>query len=81
MKKTEAPDGMNVRRVHGVIWREYPEPRELWRRTPAILRHFYILLTIGVLLYLLAWFPHWSWQSLDHAAPEKKAPPPAEISP
>ncbi|HEY1865574.1 MAG TPA: hypothetical protein VGG55_00790 [Candidatus Acidoferrales bacterium] len=72
---------MNVRRVHGAIWREYPEPRELWRRTPAILRHFYVITTIGVLLYLLGWFPHWSWKSLDQAAPEKQNVPAAETPP
>ncbi len=80
MKKPEANEDMNVRRVHGVIWREYPEPRELWRRTPAILRHFYVVLTIAVLLYLIGWFPRWSWKALDHAAPEETSAPALDTS-
>jgi hypothetical protein len=80
MKKPEAYEDMDVRRVHGAIWREYPEPRELWWRTPALLRHFYVILTIGVTLYFIGWFPRWSWKALDQGSRERAGAPAAENS-
>jgi hypothetical protein len=80
-EKNEPNEDMNVRRVHGIIWREYPEPRELWRRTPKILRHFYVIMAIWLILYLIGWFPHWSWKNLDHAAPQTAQPAAAPTAP
>ena len=42
----EPGEDMNVRTVHGALWRELAEPIERWRRTPWYLRHFYAIMAI-----------------------------------
>lgn len=56
MKIPEPDDSreeMNVRQVHGAIWREFSEPIEMWRRAPWYLKHSYVIMLIFALVYLL----------------------------
>ncbi len=56
---------MNVRHVHAGIWREFAEPREIWRRTPWVLRHFYSVLFIWLIVYLFAQMGDWKWSEYE----------------
>jgi len=49
----EPGEDMNVRTVHGALWRELAEPIERWRRTPWYLRHFYAIMAILAFLYIV----------------------------
>ena len=85
--KPERGEDMNVRHVHAAIWREFAEPREMWRRTPWYLRHLYACLFIWLVLYLTAWMGQWDWNEYEesgfyrsareHARPLPATPPPA----
>lgn len=50
---------MNVRLVHGAIWREFAEPIETWRRAPWYLRHGFVMMLIASLVYLLIQVYDW----------------------
>ena len=50
MKKNDPGEDLNVRKVHGQILREHSEPKELLKRIPAWLKHFY-----AVLSFWFAW--------------------------
>jgi hypothetical protein len=56
---------MNVRHVHAAIWREESEPAEVARRTPAVLKHFYFIMLLWLILYLLGWFPPLDWNEYE----------------
>jgi len=58
-------ESMNVREVHDVIVRELPEPRELYKKVPWYLRHFYAILIIGTLIYLAALAGKFNWKDFD----------------
>ena len=53
-------EDMNVRVVHGAIWREFAEPIEAWRRTPWYLRHFYAVMAIVAIIYLVGQVFDWN---------------------
>jgi hypothetical protein len=55
----DSGEDMNVRLVHGAIWREFAEPIEAWRRAPWYLRHSYVMMLIGALVYLLIQVYDW----------------------
>lgn len=62
MKTPEPQDpgeDMNVRVVHGAIWREFAEPIEVWRRAPWYLKHSYVMMLIGALVYLIIQVYDW----------------------
>lgn len=56
---------MNVRAVHGALWRELAEPIERWRRTPWYLRHFYAVMAILALIYLVLQVFDWNEYEVD----------------
>ncbi len=58
-------ESMNVRAVHHAIIRELPEPKELYKNVPWYLRHFYAVLLIGGILYLLILAGQFDWQAMD----------------
>lgn len=58
-------EDMNVRHVHAAIWRETSEPAEVVRRTPAVLKHFYFIMLVWLILYLLSWFPPLNWNEYE----------------
>jgi len=58
---------MNVRHVHAAIWRELPEPSEIWRRTPWYLRHFYFISFMWLVLYLIAQMGGWNWNEYEES--------------
>lgn len=63
MKTPEPQDpgeDMNVRVVHGAIWREFAEPIEVWRRAPWYLKHSYVIMLICALVYLLIQVFDWN---------------------
>jgi hypothetical protein len=60
-------EDMNVRHVHAAIWREESEPAEVVRRTPAVLKHFYFIMLIWLILYLLSWFPPLNWNEYEES--------------
>lgn len=43
---------MDVRKVHGALWRELEEPMELFRRTPWYIKHTFLLLFWVAIIYL-----------------------------
>ncbi len=77
---------MNVRHVHAAIWREEAEPTEFVNRLPAVLRHFYFIMFLWMLFYLVTWMGHWNWneyeasgidrinRDLAHSKPVERAP-------
>lgn len=56
----EAGEDMNVRIVHGALWRELAEPIEHWRRTPWYLRHFYAIMALLAIFYLVQQVFDWN---------------------
>ena len=64
-------EDMNVRHVHAAIWREEAEPAELFRRTPVVLRHFYFIMFVWLLFYLMTWMGKWKWDEYE-ASPIKR---------
>lgn len=56
----DSGEDMNVRVVHGALWRELAEPFERWRRTPWFLRHFYVAMFVGAVVYLGFQVYRWS---------------------
>lgn len=43
---------MDVREVHGALWREMEEPMELFRRTPWYIKHTFLILSWLAIIYL-----------------------------
>ncbi|MEO8350468.1 MAG: hypothetical protein ABI680_01985 [Chthoniobacteraceae bacterium] len=68
--RTAADPGedMNVRHIHAAIWREGAEPAEVWRRTPVVLRHFYFIMIVILILYLTNWMGGWSWHEYEESS-------------
>ena len=66
-KPTGADPGedLNVRHVHAAIWREEAEPAEVFRRTPVLLKHFYFLMFVWLLFYLVTWMGKWKWDEYE----------------
>ncbi len=58
-------EDMQVRHVHAAIWREESEPYEAARRTPFLLRHFYAILTLWAIYYLIVWAGGWNWNEYE----------------
>lgn len=58
---------MNVRKVHAAIWRETAEPREMWRRTPWYLIHFYFILFLWLVIYLGSFTGRWKWNEYEES--------------
>jgi uncharacterized membrane protein len=56
---------MNVRHVHAAIWREEAEPAEVVRRTPVVLKHFYFLMFVWLVFYLINWMGNWRWDEYE----------------
>ena len=56
---------MNVRHVHAAIWREVPEPFEVVRRMPIVLKHFYFWMFMWLLFYLMNWMGGWKWDEYE----------------
>ncbi len=67
-EKGDPGEDMNVRHVHAAIWREFAEPREIWRRTPWYLRHFYFILFLWVLFYLINFTGSWKWSEYEDSS-------------
>jgi len=58
-------EDMNVRHVHAAIWREEAEPDEFMRRIPNILKHFYFVMALWLLFYLVTWMGNWKWNEYE----------------
>lgn len=56
----DAGEEMNVRKVHGALWRELAEPREQARRVPWFLKHFFVMLVILAIIYLAIQNYNWN---------------------
>lgn len=77
-------EDMNVRHVHAAIWREESEPAEVVRRMPAVLKHFYFLMVVWLILYLINWFPPLRWDEYEESPVQRgireRARTPAEAA-
>jgi hypothetical protein len=66
IRRSEDPgETMNVRRVHAAIWREQSEPRELVRRMPTVLKHFYFIMFVWLVFYLVSWMGPLDWNEYE----------------
>lgn len=81
----EPGEDMNVRAVHGALWREFEEPMETLRRLPWYMRHLYaVMLLIGLIYLLIQVF---DWNEYEESATRRvlrdielhQAPPPPAI--
>jgi hypothetical protein len=80
-------EDMNVRHVHAAIWREEAEPREAVRRMPILLKHFYFIMFLWLVFYLITWAAGWKWDEYEASPIERSKrddirpkPTPAEPS-
>jgi hypothetical protein len=81
-------EDMNVRHVHAAIWREEAEPSEFMRRMPVVLKHFYFIMFLWLIFYLVTWMGQWSWNEYE-ASPilrgnrdrARETPPPTNPAP
>ena len=80
---------MNVRMVHGALWRELGEPIEFFRRLPWYVRHtMFVLLFLGV-AYLMTQVYNWREYEenalrrieRDEAVKKQPSEPPKPVSP
>jgi len=61
----ESGEDLNVRKVHGQIWRELPEPWEQESRVPPWLKHLvYAPLAIWAIWYLIYYSGGFEWDNL-----------------
>jgi hypothetical protein len=79
-------EDMNVRHVHAAIWREEAEPAEIVRRTPVLLKHFYFVMFLWLLFYLVTWMGNWKWDEyeaslIDRGDRDRARSTPAPIDP
>ncbi len=82
----DAGEEMNVRKVHGALWRETAEPSEQWRRVPWLVKHFFLLLVIFGVIYLLTQIYDWKEYEDNpvlrfHRERHLRAPQPPEQAP
>ncbi|MEM6820931.1 MAG: hypothetical protein AAF558_03155 [Verrucomicrobiota bacterium] len=75
-QKTPLPheEKINVREVHQAIVRELPEPKELYKNIPWYLRHFYAILIIWLVIYLISLAGRYDWSSFDTPMDSLEAP-------
>lgn len=69
---------MNIREVHQAIVRELPEPKELYKKVPWYLRHFYAILAIWLVVYLAALAGTYDWKVFDTPLEEHQKNPAAQ---